>query len=116
MKELINAVAKIQAGLKAPKNQQNNFGKYAYRSCEDILEALKPLLKGLVVTVTDEVVMIGDRFSIKATASITNGSDTLSVDGYAREAQTKKGMDEAQITGSVSSYARKYSLNGLFFN
>lgn len=106
----------VQAALKAPKGQFNKFGGYKYRSCEDILEAVKPLLleQGLQLTITDEPVEVGGRIYIKATASVTDGSETAAVSGYAREAETKKGMDESQITGTASSYARKYALNGLF--
>ena len=112
----------IQSELSVPKGQMNKFGGYKYRSCEDILEAVKPLLKKheLVLTISDDVVLIGDRVYVKATASIgENGEDlerisNISVDAFAREAETKKGMDEAQITGAASSYARKYALNGLF--
>ena len=106
----------VQAALKAPKGQFNKFGGYKYRSCEDILEAVKPLLleQGLQLTITDEPVEVGGRIYIKATATVTDGSETAAVRGYAREAETKKGMDESQITGTASSYARKYALNGLF--
>lgn len=106
----------VQAALKAPKGQFNKFGGYKYRSCEDILEAVKPLLleQGLQLTITDEPVEVGGRIYIKATATITDGSETVTVSGYAREAESKKGQDESQITGSASSYARKYALNGLF--
>jgi hypothetical protein len=114
MQELIN----IQASLKAPKNQRNNFGNYNYRSAEDILEALKPLLKeqNCFLIVTDELVCTGQRYYIKATATITkeDGSKSVSVSGFAREEEVKKGMDSSQITGACSSYARKYALNGLF--
>lgn len=106
----------VQASLKAPKGQYNSFGKYKYRSCEDILEAVKPLLKehGLTLTVTDEVVLIGNRYYVKATAEVTDGTKFRIVSAYAREPQDKKGMDDSQITGTASSYARKYALNGLF--
>lgn len=108
----------IQSELKAPKNQRNNFGKYNYRNCEDILNALKPHLMKYkcVVLLTDDLVLIGDRFYIKATATLvdTESDNTISVNAYAREEETKKGMDSSQITGSASSYARKYALNGLF--
>lgn len=105
----------IQKSLKAPKNQFNNFGKYHYRSCEDILEALKPLLNDCVLTVTDEVIMIGNRYYIKATAKLSDSTgEENCVSAYAREEESKKGMDGAQVTGSASSYARKYALNGLF--
>lgn len=113
MKELVN----IQSELKAPKSQLNSFGKYKYRSCEDVLEALKPLLKEnkCFLNMSDEIVLIGDRYYIKATATITNESGTsLSVSAFAREEESKKGMDASQLTGATSSYARKYALNGLF--
>lgn len=109
--EILN---KIQKELKAPKGQNNTFGGYRYRSCEDILEAVKPLLGEAILTINDEVVMLGDRFYVKATASITDGKQTVFVSAYAREPLEKKGMDSAQITGATSSYARKYALNGLF--
>ena len=108
----------IQCKLKAPKNQYNSFGKYKYRNCEDILEALKPLLAehNCCLTITDEVLNINNRFYIKATAIISDREEnkTVSVSALAREAESQKGMNEAQITGSTSSYARKYALNGLF--
>jgi len=110
-------LVKIQAELKAPKNQTNNFGKYKYRSAEDIIEAVKPILNkyGTALVVSDEVVQVGDRIYIKATATLLDGTDdSISVNGWAREEEVKKGMDAAQITGSASSYARKYALNGLF--
>jgi hypothetical protein len=113
MKELV----KIQAELKAPKNQRNNFGKYNYRSCEDILEGLKPLLQSneCYVTLNDDVVEIGGLLMIKATATITNGKGTaISVVAFAGVDPNKKGMDISQTFGSSSSYARKYALNGLF--
>lgn len=111
MKQLIE----IQKELKAPKGQYNSFGKYKYRSAEDILEAVKPLLHkyGCQLTLSDEIVLIGDRYYIKATATITNGEEEVTTSAYAREDLDKKGMDQAQVTGSVSSYARKYCLNGL---
>lgn len=109
---------KIQHELKAPKNQRNNFGGYNYRSVEDIMQGLKPLLDeyGCTCTLSDEVVMIGERYYIKATATLHDieGIESYSVNGYAREDANKKGMDVAQLTGSCSSYARKYALNGLF--
>ncbi len=109
---------KIQKELKAPKGQKNDFGKYNYRSCEDILEAVKPLLGDATLTLTDEMVMIGERFYVKATATLKGGEklerEEVSVSAYARESLDKKGMDSAQITGAASSYARKYALNGLF--
>lgn len=106
----------IQAALKAPKNQFNKFGGYKYRSTEDILEAVKPLLAEheCTLTITDEIVLIGDRYYVKAMAAIFSGEENAYTIAYAREAETKKGMDESQITGAASSYARKYALNGLF--
>lgn len=108
----------VQSKLKAPKNQYNSFGKYSYRSCEDILEGLKPLLNEVeaIVTLNDEVVNIGERFYIKAIATFIDiaTGEKMEVSALAREDETKKGMDLAQVTGSVSSYARKYALNGLF--
>ena len=113
MKELLN----IQNELKAPKGQYNSFGKYKYRSCEDILEAVKPLCvkHGVILTLSDDIVQVGDRHYIKSTAKLTKeGCTDVSVTAYAREALEKKGMDDSQITGTASSYARKYALNGLF--
>jgi len=107
-------LSKIQQKLKAPKNQTNAFGGYKYRSCEDILEAVKPLLNGATLIINDEVVQLGDRYYVKATATISYKEQAATVTAYAREAENKKGMDEAQITGAASSYARKYALNGLF--
>ena len=107
---------KVQQELKAPKSQRNNFGGYNYRSCEDIFEAVKPILEKekLTLRVTDELVLIGDRYYIKATAILSDGKETIENIAYAREEETKKGMDGSQITGASSSYARKYALNGLF--
>jgi len=113
MKELIE----IQKELKAPKNQRNNFGKYNYRSCEDILEAVKPLANKLKCSVllSDDVVEVGGRIYVIATAKLyKTKEEQISVHAYAREPLSQKGMNEAQITGSASSYARKYALNGLF--
>lgn len=113
MKELINIIAE----LKAPKGQFNAFGKYKYRSCEDILEAVKPLCvkNNVLLTITDDIVLIGDRFYVKATATVTNLDGVcVSASALAREEDTKKGMDGSQVTGASSSYARKYALNGLF--
>lgn len=106
----------IQSEIKAPKGQMNKFGNYKYRSCEDIVEAAKPVLNkhGFALMLTDEVVMIGTRFYVKATAEISDGSEVYRSAAYAREEESKKGMDGAQITGAASSYARKYALNGLF--
>lgn len=106
----------IQGELKAPKSQENKFGGYKYRSCEDILEAVKPLLKKekVTLTISDDIVEVGGRVYVKATATLSDGEETISTSAFAREAETKKGMDDSQITGSASSYARKYALNGLF--
>tara|TARA_R110000868_G_scaffold136447_1_gene349412 strand:+ start:20007 stop:20576 length:570 start_codon:yes stop_codon:yes gene_type:complete len=116
MKNLIDKLVIIQGTLKAPKNQTNNFGKYKYRSCEDIFEAVKPHLTthNLYLSLSDELVNIGDRYYVKATANITDGKDSLTVSAYAREEENKKGMDGSQITGTSSSYARKYAMNGMF--
>lgn len=113
--EFIEKIVAIQSELKAPKGQYNSFGKYNYRSCEDILEGVKPLLTkhGLVLTIQDSIDLIGDRFYVKATATITDGKEQLSTSAYARESLDKKGMDVSQVTGATSSYARKYALNGL---
>lgn len=112
---LTQRVGDIQHKLKAPKGQYNSFGKYNYRSCEDILEGVKPLLKehNLALLIDDEIVQIGERYYVKATAKITDGRECVSATAYAREPDTKKGMDESQITGATSSYARKYALNAL---
>jgi hypothetical protein len=110
----------IQSSLKAPKGQTNKFGGYRYRSAEDILTSVKPLLAEWACTlvITDEMVEVGGRVYVKSTAVIASTEDSsdssIHVNAYAREAETKKGMDDAQITGSASSYARKYALNGLF--
>jgi len=108
----------IQVALKAPKNQYNSFGKYKYRSCEDILEAVKPRLAGagVALTVSDEITEIGGRVYVKATATLYDieKPESVCVTAYAREEETKKGIDASQITGAASSYARKYALNGLF--
>lgn len=114
MKEINSSLALIQKELKAPKGQLNKFGNYNYRSCEDIVEAVKPLLGTLTLTISDEVVNIGTRYYVKATATLSDGESNISVSAFARESEEKKGMDSAQITGACSSYARKYALNGLF--
>lgn len=116
MTESKSILTKIQQELKAPKNQRNNFGGYNYRSCEDILEALKPLLDkhDATLTISDEIVLVGDRYYVRATAKLVSEKETYTTSAYAREAENKKGMDESQITGTASSYARKYCLNGLF--
>ena len=117
-KPIYASLMAVQAELKAPKNQRNNFGKYNYRSCEDIVEAVKPLLKdnGLFLNMSDEVVLVGDRYYVKATVSVTDivTGESVQTSALAREAAQKKGMDESQVTGTASSYARKYALNGLF--
>ena len=112
MEELIE----IQNRLKAPKSQFNDFGKYKYRNCEDILEAVKPLLKetGTTLIISDDLVLIGDRYYVKATVTLQIKDASVSVTAFAREALDKKGMDASQVTGAASSYARKYALNGLF--
>ena len=114
---IVESMATIQSSLKAPKGQTNKFGGYKYRSCEDILEAVKPHLKShnLVLTITDDITEVGGRVYVKATA-VVHSTDGHSVQttGFAREEENKKGMDTSQITGSASSYARKYALNGLF--
>lgn len=109
-------IVRVQSELKAPKGQYNSFGNYKYRSCEDILEAVKPLLAkyDLVLRVDDEIVLIGERYYVKATAMVSDGLTSLYATAFAREPNDKKGMDTAQVTGSTSSYARKYALNGLF--
>lgn len=121
MEEKISIYSKllsIQNELKAPKNQYNKFGKYNYRSCEDILEAIKPLcLKyGAVVLIDDYVAQVGERFYVKAKASLIDidTQEEVYACAYARESENKKGMDSTQVTGATSSYARKYALNGLF--
>jgi hypothetical protein len=113
----MDCLRSIQCELKAPKGQYNSFGKYSYRSCEDILEAVKPLLDKYKATVyiTDEVGSVGDRIYVKATATfVDKDGKEVSVSAFAREPVARKGMDEAQVTGATSSYARKYALNGLF--
>ena len=106
----------IQTKLKAPKGQYNSFGKYSYRSAEDILEAVKPLNaeQGVLLTITDEIKEVGGRIYVVATATASDGTDELKVSAFAREPENKKGMDDSQITGATSSYARKYALNGLY--
>ncbi len=116
--KLLEAFKVVQKELKAPKNQYNSFGKYNYRSCEDILQAARPLCNenGLVLTISDEIVQIGTRFYVKATSKVTEIETGESFENvaYAREDDSKKGMDSCQLTGACSSYARKYSLCGLF--
>ena len=115
-KTMTESLCEVQGELKAPKGQYNTFGKYHYRSCEDIVEAVKPLLtaRGLLLTITDDIVLIGGRFYVRATATVTDGKDSVSNTAFAREPDDKKGMDPSQVTGMSSSYARKYALNGLF--
>ena len=112
----MEALIKIQSELKAPKDLYNKFGNYNYRSAESILESVKPLLAkyGAELTISDDVVYVGDRVYVKATVSITDGKETRVVTAFAREPLDRKGMDPSQITGATSSYARKYALNGLF--
>lgn len=113
----MNEMVYIQTRLNAPKNQRNSFGNYNYRSCEDILEALKPLLKekNCTLTISDDIVQVADRIYVKATATLTTPTgQSFSTTAFAREAISKKGMDDSQVTGATSSYARKYALNGLF--
>ena len=116
MSDLFKKLTIVQNELKAPKSQYNNFGKYPYRNCEDILEAVKPLLlkHELCLTVSDRIVDVGERFYVQATVKIGDGQSVHEVFAYARECDSKKGMDDAQLTGATSSYARKYALNGLF--
>jgi len=111
---IFKKLEKIQKELKAPKRQFSKFGNYKYRSCEDILEAIKPLLKDCVLTINDEIVQIGDRYYVKTTVTLQDKDGSIFTNGYARESFDKKGMDDSQITGAASSYARKYALNGLF--
>lgn len=112
----MSVLHKIQKELKVGKGNRNEFGKYNYRNCSDILEAVKPLMpEGFYVTLTDDIVMVGDRYYVKATATLTDGAGvSFSTTAFARESFDKKGMDDSQITGATSSYARKYALNGLF--
>jgi hypothetical protein len=112
----MKTLSEIQSLVKAPKGQFNSFGKYKYRSAEDIVEAVKVVINplGYYLVITDEVVLLGNRFYIKATATLSNGTNTYTVSAFAREEESKKGMDGAQVTGASSSYARKYALNGLF--
>ncbi|MCE5227907.1 MAG: ERF family protein [Porphyromonadaceae bacterium] len=117
MKNVLLKLSKIQTELKAPKGQMNKFGNYKYRSCEDIMEAVKPLLKkhNCALPISDKVILIGDRYYIEATATLFDceSGESYSVTASAREEESKKGMDGSQVTGASSSYARKYALNGL---
>ena len=112
----MSKLLQVQSKLRAPKNQNNSFGGYKYRSCEDILEAVKPLLAevGATVTITDDIIPVANRVYVMARAEFIAGDENHTVTAYAREPESKKGMDESQITGAASSYARKYALNGLF--
>lgn len=115
--DIYKQLRSVQAELKAPKLQYNAFGKYKYRNAEDILEAVKPLCvkHGITLTVSDEVTLMGDRFYVKAEVIVVNDSgEMVNTVGYAREEESKKGMDGSQVTGASSSYARKYALNGMF--
>ena len=116
--EFSEKLREVQTRIKAPKNLYNTFGNYRYRNAEGILEAVKPYLSeyNLCLTLSDDIVQVGERYYIKATATLYDGvgSGSVSVSAYAREAVSKKGMDDSQITGTASSYARKYALNGLF--
>ena len=111
-----NSLAEIQAKVKAPKGQFNSFGKYHYRSAEDILEAVKQVINpmGFYISISDSIIVQGDRFYVQATATLSNGTETYTSTAFAREEESKKGMDGSQVTGASSSYARKYALNGLF--
>nr|UWI12039.1 MAG: ERF superfamily protein [Bacteriophage sp.] len=112
--ELHKKLWTIQQTLNAPKGQYNKFGGYSYRSAEDILEAVKPLLQNVTLMVSDEIILIGDRYYVKATATLSDGEDSISATAFAREEKEQKGMTAGQLTGATSSYARKYALNGLF--
>jgi hypothetical protein len=114
--EFIKKVIEVQSELKAPKDLVNNFAHFNYRSQEQILEAVKPLLhkRGLFLTICDDLISLESRIYVKATATLSDGTDSISTVAFAREAENKPGMDVAQVTGSASSYARKYALNGLF--
>jgi len=111
--EITKKLSEVQLKLNAPKNQYNKFGKYNYRSCEDILQGVKPLLGDAVILVSDEIKMFGSRIYIEASATFRIGESEITVKALAREPEIQKGMSESQITGSASSYARKYALNGL---
>ena len=117
-KNVYMKLVEVQSKLKAPKSQYNSFGKYSYRNCEDILEALKPLLNEVkaIINISDDIVMLGERYYVKATAKFIDAEtgEIIEASAMAREEESKKGMDSSQLTGSTSSYARKYALNGLF--
>jgi hypothetical protein len=116
MKEIVKKLINIQSKLKAPKSQFNKFGNYAYRNAEDILEAIKPLLaeNGLYQTISDEVVSVGGKNYVRSTVTVSDGIDNVYATAMAREPDEQKGMNDSQITGSSSSYARKYALNGMY--
>ena len=118
MGNVYTKLVEVQSKLKAPKSQFNKFGNYAYRNCEDILEALKPLLNEVkaIVNISDEIVLVGERYYVKATVKFIDAEtgEVVEANAMAREEESKKGMDSSQLTGSTSSYARKYALNGLF--
>lgn len=116
MNDFYKKIVKVQSALKVSKNNHNSFGKYHYRTCEDILEALKPLLgaQGLFQFISDEIIQVSDRIYVKSVVTVTDGENSISATGMARESASKKGMDDSQLTGSTSSYARKYALNGLW--
>lgn len=116
MDKLNEKLLEVQKNLKAPKGQFNSFGKYNYRSCEDILESVKPLLidAGIAMHISDKISIVGTRVYVTAEVTISDGETSITVSAHAREPESKKGMDESQITGAASSYARKYALNGLF--
>lgn len=107
-------LSEVQKNMSVPKEHKNNFGNYKYRNCEDILEALKPFLNDCTVTLSDDIVLVQDRIYVKSTATFADNDSSISVSSYAREDKEKKGMDLSQLTGSCSSYARKYALSGLF--
>lgn len=111
--DIHQALARIQRDLKSPKLQHNDFANFDYRSCEDILEAVKPLLNGYHLIINDIIFRVGERYYVRARATLSNGTESIYGEAVAREAEFKKGMDPAQITGATSSYARKYALNGL---
>lgn len=115
-KEFLKEFHEIVENMKVKKSKYNKFGQFYYRSCEDIMNAFREVAKDkdLLLLLEDEIVNLGTRYYVKATAIVTNGSDTISNTAYAREAEAKSGMDAAQITGAASSYARKYAMNGLF--
>jgi len=115
-KEFYKKLSQLQQDIKAPKNKKNTFGNYNYRSCEDVMQSFKEINKqyNFVLNVSDEIINLGDRYYIKAIATLSDGENYITGTGYAREDENKKGMDLSQLTGACSSYARKYALNGLF--